>query len=128
MPVEHAAQIFSSKCRIKILEQRWLSSEDEVTFTKIGSRENPPPAATNRSCVYLMFRPDERFYVGQVCVSVYLCIKASSLGLGRSFIIISLGVLLSTFSLRKKTFFLGQSIISHAEPSDLFHLFCRLII
>ncbi|KAH6557115.1 hypothetical protein KP509_1Z134000 [Ceratopteris richardii] len=65
------SQIFEELCRQKVSEiyKRFSSNEmhgdSELVFTTISGRKQPPPGVTGCSCVYLMARPDGRFYVGQ---------------------------------------------------------------
>lgn len=55
-------EIFSSICKKKLLE---LGEGKSSTCSFIGPRQLPPPSTTMHSCVYLLQRPDGRFYVGQ---------------------------------------------------------------
>ncbi|XP_078440576.1 MUTL protein homolog 1 isoform X2 [Wolffia australiana] len=45
-------------CRQKLIDL-------QVSCLYIGAREQPPPLTTGSSSVYVLFRPDERLYVGQ---------------------------------------------------------------
>lgn len=65
--LEDAICIFSNICQRKLLEMRTIADncENSLIFTTVGARERPPPATTNCSCVYMMSRPDGKFYVGQ---------------------------------------------------------------
>ncbi|MCO5557445.1 hypothetical protein L7F22_011009 [Adiantum nelumboides] len=63
-----ATQLFEETCRRKIYSTCSMKNAigyQDITFTKVGSCEQPPPGATGRSCVYFMRRPDDRFYIGQ---------------------------------------------------------------
>lgn len=55
-------EVFSSVCRKKLQELGEVSS---CTCSFIGPRQLPPPSTTMHSCVYMLQRPDGRFYVGQ---------------------------------------------------------------
>ena len=55
--------LFSSVCRKKLQELGEVSNSYTCSF--IGPRQLPPPATTMHSCVYMLQRPDGRFYVGQ---------------------------------------------------------------
>eukprot|EP00249_Psilotum_nudum_P012287 c23698_g1_i1 orf=55-3885(+) len=63
-----AGHIFSSICRNKLLEIEQASPfirNIQISCKSIGPQQRPPPSTTNHSCVYLMQRPDGKFYVGQ---------------------------------------------------------------
>ncbi|KAI5081703.1 hypothetical protein GOP47_0001446 [Adiantum capillus-veneris] len=66
-----ATKVFEESCRRKISElyKRCFMGDiignQDIAFTKVGYCEQPPPGAVGRSCVYLMLRPDGRFYIGQ---------------------------------------------------------------
>ncbi|KAI3962361.1 hypothetical protein MKX01_005363 [Papaver californicum] len=55
-------------CRKKLFElckDRNLSEPAEVMCTTIATREQPPPSVIGSSCVYVLFRPDGKLYVGE---------------------------------------------------------------
>jgi len=56
-------EIFSSICKKKLLELGEGNYPSTCSF--VGPRQLPPPSTTMHSCVYLLQRPDGRFYVGQ---------------------------------------------------------------
>lgn len=59
--LEHM-EVFSAVCKRKLLE---LGEGSSCICSFIGPRQLPPPSTTMHSCVYMLQRPDGRFYVGQ---------------------------------------------------------------
>ncbi|KAG0581834.1 hypothetical protein KC19_3G013500 [Ceratodon purpureus] len=56
-------ELFSNVCRKKLQDLGEVSNFYACSF--IGPRQLPPPATTMHSCVYILQRPDGRYYVGQ---------------------------------------------------------------
>ena len=57
-------------CQEKIMElrrKRMISELTEIKCVLISAREKPPPSTVGSSSVYVMLRPDNKIYVGQVC-------------------------------------------------------------
>lgn len=76
--IDNALLLFKDICKRKIIEMQRGSSKHtseeilQIDFTLVRERELPPPGATSRSCVYLIIRPDGKFYIGQVMVLSFL--------------------------------------------------------
>ncbi|PKA56534.1 DNA mismatch repair protein MSH1, mitochondrial [Apostasia shenzhenica] len=55
-------------CQRKLMELHEHKTRSEfpgvLCFT-VGTREQPPPSTVGNSCVYVIFRPDKKLYVGQ---------------------------------------------------------------
>lgn len=64
--VEVAVTCICGKRLRELYKEKVLLEHVEVTCVRIGLREQPPPSAIGASCVYVMFRPDKKLYVGQV--------------------------------------------------------------
>lgn len=64
-----AKKAFISTCEEMILELHGKISfspkSESLSCSLISARERPPPTLTNSSCVYILQRPDGRFYVGE---------------------------------------------------------------
>lgn len=56
--------IYNSTCKKKLIEIGAVNCHD-VSCSLLGPRQLPPPSTTNHSCVYMLQRPDGKFYVGQ---------------------------------------------------------------
>ena len=57
-------EIYNSTCKKKLIEIGAVNCHD-VSCSLLGPRQLPPPSTTNHSCVYMLQRPDGKFYVGQ---------------------------------------------------------------
>ncbi|KAK8956125.1 hypothetical protein KSP40_PGU017204 [Platanthera guangdongensis] len=63
--VENALTLICQKTLIDIYKENGTSELSEQVCFKIGAREQPPPSTVSNSCVYVLFRPDKKLYVGQ---------------------------------------------------------------
>ncbi|OVA02308.1 GIY-YIG nuclease superfamily [Macleaya cordata] len=63
--VATAITIICQKKLIELYKQRNLSELAEVACITIAAREQPPPSVIGSSCVYVLFRPDNKLYVGE---------------------------------------------------------------
>eukprot|EP01018_Ginkgo_biloba_P019430 Gb_16554 [translate_table: standard] len=67
--LKEAEKVFISMCEKKLLElhgqKLLLPNPPSICCSLIGARERPPPTSINSSCVYILQRPDGKFYVGQ---------------------------------------------------------------
>lgn len=49
-----------------------VSQAADVTFVTVASREQPPPSTIGASSVYVLLRPDQTLYVGQVPLRTFI--------------------------------------------------------
>lgn len=67
--LNNAKKAFTSICEERMLELpgriSFLAKSESHSCCLIRAREQPPPTLTNSSCVYILQRPDGRFYVGE---------------------------------------------------------------
>ena len=64
-------------CHEKLAElhrRKTIANFSQVSCSYIGEREQPPPSTIGSSSIYILFRPDERLYVGQVLSSLSLSV------------------------------------------------------
>lgn len=57
--------IFNSLCKTKLQELSLGLDADKIVCLFVDQRQLPPPSSTRHSCVYMLQRPDGKFYVGQ---------------------------------------------------------------
>ncbi|XP_012077620.1 DNA mismatch repair protein MSH1, mitochondrial isoform X2 [Jatropha curcas] len=62
--VESAVTLICQRKLIELYKQKNTAELETVQCVAIGAREQPPPSTIGASCVYIMFRPDKRLYVG----------------------------------------------------------------
>ncbi|KAI3882371.1 hypothetical protein MKX03_028071 [Papaver bracteatum] len=63
--VATAVAIICQQKLIELCRDRNLSEPAELMCTTIATREQPPPSVIGSSCVYVLFRPDGKLYVGE---------------------------------------------------------------
>ncbi|KAH9307958.1 hypothetical protein KI387_035869, partial [Taxus chinensis] len=67
--LKDAENAFFSTCEKKLKEldrqEPLLPKSSNICCSSIGARERPPPSLVKSSCVYMLQRPDGKFYVGQ---------------------------------------------------------------
>lgn len=63
--VESAVTLICKKKLIEIYNEK-TSDLIDIQCVPIRVREQPPPSTVGASCVYVIFRPDRKLYVGQV--------------------------------------------------------------
>ncbi|XP_029119846.2 DNA mismatch repair protein MSH1, mitochondrial isoform X1 [Elaeis guineensis] len=63
--VESAVTIICQKKLIELYKKKSISELAEVMCVAVGAREQPPPSSVGTSCIYVLFRPDKKLYVGQ---------------------------------------------------------------
>ncbi|GLU08249.1 hypothetical protein SLE2022_251730 [Rubroshorea leprosula] len=63
--VESAITFICQKKLMELYEQKNISDLPLLKCVAIAAREQPPPSTIGASCVYVMFRPDKKLYVGQ---------------------------------------------------------------
>ncbi|KAG0475024.1 hypothetical protein HPP92_014710 [Vanilla planifolia] len=55
-------------CKRKLIEYykyKGIVEFPDLVCRHIGAREQPPPSTVGTSCVYVLFRPDKKLYIGQ---------------------------------------------------------------
>ncbi|PKU66830.1 DNA mismatch repair protein MSH1, mitochondrial [Dendrobium catenatum] len=70
--VENTLTIICQRKLIEVYKEKSTSELLELSCFKIGPREQPPPSTVGNSCVYVLFRPDNKLYIGQVTKSFAL--------------------------------------------------------
>ncbi|XP_072987924.1 DNA mismatch repair protein MSH1, mitochondrial isoform X1 [Typha latifolia] len=63
--VESAVTIICQKKLIELYNKKSISELTEVVCVAVGAREQPPPSTIGASSIYVLFRPDQKLYVGQ---------------------------------------------------------------
>lgn len=63
--VESAVTLICQKKLMELYKQKDISEIPLLKCVAIAAREQPPPSIIGASCVYVMFRPDKKLYVGQ---------------------------------------------------------------
>lgn len=63
--VDSAVTIICQSKFIDLYKKKNLSEIPKVLTVTIGAREQPPPSTVGASCIYVLFRPDKKLYVGQ---------------------------------------------------------------
>ncbi|GLJ24672.1 hypothetical protein SUGI_0471830 [Cryptomeria japonica] len=67
--LKEAENAFISTCQKKLREldgrELLLTKSSNICCSSIGACEQPPPTMVKTSCVYILQRPDGKFYVGQ---------------------------------------------------------------
>ncbi|KAL0920428.1 hypothetical protein M5K25_009565 [Dendrobium thyrsiflorum] len=63
--VENTLTIICQRKLIEVYKEKSTSELLELSCFKIGPREQPPPSTVGTSCVYVLFRPDNKLYIGQ---------------------------------------------------------------
>ncbi|KAI3853168.1 hypothetical protein MKW92_051237 [Papaver armeniacum] len=63
--VAAAITVICQKKLAELHKQRSLAEPAEVMCITVASREQPPPAVIGSSCVYVLFRPDKKLYIGE---------------------------------------------------------------
>ncbi|KAL2613188.1 hypothetical protein R1flu_024880 [Riccia fluitans] len=69
-PVVDIERAFVEICKEKLCQLQSANAVERIASRSpvcfyVGPGDKPPPAITNRSCVYILPQPDGRFYVGQ---------------------------------------------------------------
>ncbi|XVE65752.1 hypothetical protein DITRI_Ditri08aG0024600 [Diplodiscus trichospermus] len=63
--VERAATLIFQRKLIELYKQKNTSELPVLNCVAIAAREQPPPSTIGASCVYVMFRPDKKLYIGE---------------------------------------------------------------
>ncbi|KAI3871879.1 hypothetical protein MKX03_012915 [Papaver bracteatum] len=63
--VAAAITVICQKKLAELHKQRSLAEPAEVMCITVAARERPPPAVIGSSCVYVLFRPDKKLYIGE---------------------------------------------------------------
>ncbi|OMP03154.1 GIY-YIG nuclease superfamily [Corchorus capsularis] len=63
--VESIVTLICQKKLMELYKQRNTSELPVLNFVAIAAREQPPPSTIGASCVYVMFRPDKKLYIGE---------------------------------------------------------------
>ncbi|XP_022760392.1 DNA mismatch repair protein MSH1, mitochondrial isoform X2 [Durio zibethinus] len=63
--VESAVTMICQKKLMELYKQKNRSELPVVNFVAIAAREQPPPSTIGASCLYVMFRPDKKLYIGE---------------------------------------------------------------
>lgn len=65
MDVESAITLICQKKLMELYKQENTLELPVLNFIAIAAREQPPPSTIGASCVYVMFRPDKKLYIGE---------------------------------------------------------------
>ncbi|XVF66386.1 hypothetical protein PTKIN_Ptkin10aG0031700 [Pterospermum kingtungense] len=74
MDVETAVTLICQKKLMELYNQKNTSELPVLNFIAIAAREQPPPSTIGSSCVYVMFRPDKKLYIGEVFLDVVIAL------------------------------------------------------
>lgn len=74
MDVESAITLICQKKLMELYKQENTLELPVLNFIAIAAREQPPPSTIGASCVYVMFRPDKKLYIGEVFPDVLIAL------------------------------------------------------